>query len=590
MSNAPDSLGYPVAKATEVEYKSPKAASNPIVRGLPLSIGASIIASSSILQNYLWTNAGFDVLRSIPQLRDFSARHDPTVTPIASTAAPQVTSNFANADGLREPPGDIKHRFYSVLDYHKAYLAGTLTPTAVAQSLLPLIRKDVASPTKHSIAFIDTKVELVLKAAEASTLRYKEGKPLGVLDGVPVAVKDEVELSGYRTTLGSVRDYTNKDGLTSSCIEKWIEHGAVVIGKTNMHEIGMDTTNNNPNWGTPRNPYNENYYTGGSSGGSGYCVGKGLIPIAHGVDGGGSVRLPASFCGAFGLKPSHSRVSSYPTGTSSVTVSGPIAANMVDLEVAFRVMAAPDPHGNLNASFPLAYPSQQPRKKILGVYKPWSDRAEESVRLACQRAVDWYITRLGYEVVDINIPYVHEGQTAHAMTILNEQLSDFPDISFLTAPNKLLLSVASKTPATDFVLAQKMRNLLMQHLASLFKTYPDMIIVTPTTPKAGWHIEAEGDLKHGVTDANQTLQNMEYVWLANFCGLPGLTFPVGYAEPKGGEGRVPIGLMGQAVWNNENALIEWGYEGERYIAEALEGGRQIPNDWVDVFALESPSE
>lgn len=87
------------------------------------------------------------------------------------------------------------------------------------------------------------------------------------------------------------RDFTKaEEGQTSWCVEKLVEAGGLIVGKANMHEIGFDTTNNNPNWGTPRNPYNRGFYTGGSSGGCAYAVGGGLVPIAVGADGGGSIR------------------------------------------------------------------------------------------------------------------------------------------------------------------------------------------------------------------------------------------------------------------------------------------------------------
>ena len=111
--------------------------------------------------------------------------------------------------------------FYSVLDYHEAYTSGRITPIQVAEALLPLIRRDVKNATKHSTAFLSTQVDIVRKAAEASTARYKAGKSLGPLDGVPLAVKDEEDLSGYKKCLGSKLDFTNKDDVTTYCVQKW---------------------------------------------------------------------------------------------------------------------------------------------------------------------------------------------------------------------------------------------------------------------------------------------------------------------------------------------------------------------------------
>jgi len=121
--------------------------------------------------------------------------------------------------------------FPSALDYHSAYKSGQVTPTAVAETILPFIRRDVAKRHELSTAFIETKVELVLKAAEESTQRYREGRPLSPLDGVPVAVKDEVDLTGYGKSLGSRINLTNKDDATSFCVQKWIDAGAVIVGR-----------------------------------------------------------------------------------------------------------------------------------------------------------------------------------------------------------------------------------------------------------------------------------------------------------------------------------------------------------------------
>lgn len=170
-------------------------------------------------------------------------------------------------------------------------------------------------------------------------------------------------------------------------------------------------------------------------------------------------------------------------------MAGPIAANMVDLEVAYRCMAQPDSLDNDSKLFNPPGSSSAPsgRKKVLGIFKAWFDRADEPVQRVCHNAVDYLTNQLGYEVVDITIPMIHEGQVAHAMTILCEVASGVPSVKGLTAANKVLISCGGKTPGVDFLQAQKLRNLLMQHLAFLYEKYPGMIIVTPTTPNAGKH-------------------------------------------------------------------------------------------------------
>ncbi|KAI9755618.1 MAG: hypothetical protein M1815_004828 [Lichina confinis] len=585
---------YPSPRAVKVPYESPPAPTNPAVRGLPLYYAAAVISSVSMIRSFLWRNGGFSQFRGKKELEDLEYRYDPTVVPVQyqdNTPAQDHT----NPDNSRTSSSKRTGGYYSVLEFHDAYKSGKVTPKAVVEALLPIIRRDVDAATQHATAFVQVQVDRAKEAAEASTQRYKEGKSLGVLDGVPVAVKDHIDVQGYPTYCGKADIHSDTSDYTSWCISKWEERGAIVIGKTNMHELGKGITSNNPNpnHGTPLNPHNPHYYPGGSSGGSAYAVSAGLIPIAHGSDGGGSVRIPANFCGIYGLKPSHGRVSIEPSANMSITttVHGPIASNMTDLEVAYRVMAAPNPGDPVSAMFPPPRPTAGPRKKILGVYRPWLDRADAAVKEACQSALDHLVSAHDYTIVPIAIPLIHEGQMAHALTILNESSASHPDWTGLTSDNKILLSVAAKTPARDFLLAQKLRNLLMRHLAYLFTEHPGILIVTPTTPNAGYHIAGgKSELRYGSNDGNMTIRTMEYVWLANFTGIPALSAPIGYVDPVEGEGKIPVGLMAMGEWGSEDALIEWGFDAQAYLNLQLKGGRKMPENWVDVLEAAGPTD
>jgi Asp-tRNA(Asn)/Glu-tRNA(Gln) amidotransferase A subunit family amidase len=313
-----------------------------------------------------------------------------------------------------------------------------------------------------------------------------------------------------------------------------------------------------------------------------------LLPITLGVDGGGSIRIPASFCGVYGLKPSQGRVGA-PTG--SVVVIGPIAATISDLEVAYRVMGVPDPKNPVNVLFRQPQPLAETRAKIIGICEPWFDRADPEVQSKCREVVEYYGGKLGYKIVSIDIPSLEDGQLAHAFTILSECAThikhDSPPprhwLTDLNPANQVLMAVADQTPAGDYLLAQKMRHLLMQHLAALYQKYPGMVVVTPTSPAAGWSIAHEDDLKYGITNGNKSVRNMEYVWLANFIGCPAISCPAGYVEPEKGAGKVPIGIMAMGEWGSEDALIEWGREAETWLNEEYPGGRQRPATWEDII-------
>jgi hypothetical protein len=187
------------------------------------------------LQNILWRNAGLTRYRNLQALDNYIARYDPTVIPIIDNPSSKSVAL----------PAPTKHRngdnsgYYTSADYRQRYLSGELTPSAVVEALLPLIQRDIKPPGKHSIGFLESRVEAVRAAAAASTERYANGKPLGPLDGVPVAVKDEVHLKGYKRTLGSKLDFKGGIDATSWCVQKWEEAGAIVVGKTNMHELGI---------------------------------------------------------------------------------------------------------------------------------------------------------------------------------------------------------------------------------------------------------------------------------------------------------------------------------------------------------------
>ncbi|KAK0124170.1 D-lactate ferricytochrome c oxidoreductase [Cadophora gregata] len=582
-------FGYPRAVEAPVTPYKKKEDANPVFTGVLLLTGAWIVAKIQFLQRTLWANAGFNGLRELPYLKDYRERWDPTVIPISDCGC---KSNTNGLDPKSFPilPEDMPGRYRSVAEYHALYLSGQLTPMAVVESLLPLIRREASPKSHHSIAFIDSNVDEIMKEARASTQRYKDGSSLGIMDGIPTAIKDETDVAGYRTRSGRKQNdkVFSLAEKSSWPVQTLRDAGGIILGKLNMHELGADTTNNNPNWGTPRNPHNDQYYTGGSSGGAAYVVSAGLVPFAIGADGGGSIRIPSSFCGIYGLKPSHNRLEDL---GSTVTVSGPLAATVSDLEITYRIMAESDPSDPTCSLFtkPCAKPSAH-RPKIIGIYKEWFERADPAVLKLCNEVITYYKEKLGYQVVEITIPYVPQGQLAHAFTILSEmavraRAKPFDPSNWLAGlnpANQVLLAVGAQTPAQDYLLAQQLRNMLMQHLAFLYQKYPGLVIVTPTSPMAGWPIASEGDLKYGITDGNTSIRNMEYVWLANFCGNPAISCPVGYVEPKKGNGRVPVGIMAMGEWGSELGLLEWGRECEKWLNEVSPDGRQRPSNWEDV--------
>ena len=168
-------------------------------------------------------------------LETYEPRYDPTVIPITDETRAVGLQNILGK--LPDRPSEKLGHNHSIADYHYAFKSGKLTPLAVAHALLELIQ----GPSRHSVAFLAVRKARILAEAEESTKRYREGTSLSMLDGVPVAVKDEADLAGCSKSLGSSRSFTGPSENTSWCVQKWEKAGAIVMGKLNMHEIGLGT-------------------------------------------------------------------------------------------------------------------------------------------------------------------------------------------------------------------------------------------------------------------------------------------------------------------------------------------------------------
>lgn len=165
--------------------------------------------------------------------------------PLADASSPAGGILELGADLLQTPqPADLAGRFHSAADYHALYRSGAATPLQVAEALLPLVRRDVQPVSKYAVAWTQTDVEGVLAAARASTERWVAGRPLGVMDGVPFGVKDDVDVKGFVSTMGMRVDereeYFRKPRTkTAWPAEKLEEAGGIMMGKMNQHEVGM---------------------------------------------------------------------------------------------------------------------------------------------------------------------------------------------------------------------------------------------------------------------------------------------------------------------------------------------------------------
>jgi aspartyl-tRNA(Asn)/glutamyl-tRNA(Gln) amidotransferase subunit A len=227
-----------------------------------------------------------------------------------------------------------------------------------ATDLLGLYRSRVASPVEATRAvlarierlnpvvnaFVHLAADTALASARASEARWTRGEPCGALDGVPMSIKDLILVAGMPTLRGSrTIDPSQVWDVDAPVAARMREAGAVILGKTATPEFGCKGETNSPLTGITRNPWNPERTAGGSSGGTAAAVASGMGPLSVGTDGAGSVRIPAAFCGNFGLKPSFGRVPAYPLSPfGSVSHLGPHTMSVADAALAMNVMKRPD--------------------------------------------------------------------------------------------------------------------------------------------------------------------------------------------------------------------------------------------------------
>lgn len=233
----------------------------------------------------------------------------------------------------------------------QAYQRRELSPAEVLEAVLA--RCEAVNPRFNAIVTLDA--QGARDAARASEARWRKGEALGLLDGVPFSVKDNIPVKGLRTTWGSrlLADYVPAEDELP--VGRLRAQGAVILGKTNVPEFTLQGYTHNALFGTTGNPWDPRLTPGGSSGGAVAAVAAGLGPLAIGTDGGGSIRRPAGHAGLVGLKPSTgrvARVNGLPAILHDFEVIGPIARTTVDAALLFSAIAGPDPRDRASMAFP----------------------------------------------------------------------------------------------------------------------------------------------------------------------------------------------------------------------------------------------
>ncbi|KAL5096522.1 hypothetical protein RYX36_000849 [Vicia faba] len=458
--------------------------------------------------------------------------------------------HYDPAELWESSPADF--RYWKIRDYAHAYRSRKVTPSMIAERIISIIEENGIDkpPTPLLITFDAAEVR---KQAAASTQRFEAGNPLSILDGIFIAIKDDIDClphssKGGSTWLHEVRA-VKKDNVSVSRLRSC---GVIFIGKANMHELGMGTTGNNPNYGTARNPHAPDRYTGGSSSGPAAIVASGLCSAALGTDGGGSVRIPSSLCGVVGLKINYGRSSMEGSlcDSGTVEVIGPIASSVEDAMLVYAAMlgSSPATRISMKPSTPclptLSFDDDTNALGSLriGKYTPWFNNVHSTeVSDKCEDALNLLSKVHGCEVIEVVIPEILEMRTAHVVSIgseclcsLNPDCEEGKDVK-LTYDTRTSLALFRSFTAADYIAAQCIRRRNMHYFMEIFKKVD--VIVTPTTGMTAPIIPPSA-LKNGETDMQTTGYLMRFVVPANLLGFPAISVPVGY-DKKG----LPIGLQ-----------------------------------------------
>ena len=555
---------------------------------LPRMAGTALRLFTAILENPAGQAALLGTLlknSGVVEFRQKEIDEPPTNLPtwelpeqaIGKPIEPEALAN-PETGAAGDQPAESFH-FASFVDYAKLYRSGQLFPLDIAQRASAAIAASnaAAPPLRAVIASQEADIQA---QAQASAERFRQERPLSLLDGVPVAIKDELDQFPYPTTVGTRflgKSFARAD---ATVVARLRAAGALLIGKTNMHEIGIGVTGQNPHHGTPRNPYAPDRYTGGSSSGSAAAVAAGLCPIAVGADGGGSIRIPASFCGVVGLKCTFGRVSeygAYPLDWSVAHV-GPLAASARDAALAYALMAGPDPLDHISQTQPPLtlddFDNPDLRGLRIGVYRPWFEHATPEVTAVCQQMLLAF-ERLGAQIVEIEIPDLEPMRVAHVISITSEMAASLDRFhprhnADYSLEVRLNLCLARSFTSRDYVHAQRMRTCARANFANALRQVD--VIATPGTALAAPLIPPDA-LPDGESDLTTLTEIMRYAFPANLTGLPAIAFPAGYT-PAG----LPVGfqLMGRP-WA-EHTLLRLAHLAEQVVA------RRKPQIFFDLLA------
>ena len=451
----------------------------------------------------------------------------------------------------------------TVTELTQALESGTLSSVDVTQAYLD----SISAQNGTLNAYLEVFSQTALRDAARSDARRAAGKPLSALDGVPVAVKDNMLVDGTKCTCASrmLADFISP--YTATAVEKLRTAGMVLLGKLNMDEFAMGSSNENSAFGVCRNPWATDRVPGGSSGGAATAVAAGMAPAALGSDTGGSIRQPASFCGVVGVKPAYGTVSRYGlvAFASSLDQIGPLAKTAADAALLMGVIAGHDPRdatsdATLSTDF-VPEPLASMQGLTVGLPREcFGEGLSMPVYHAVQAAAE-QMRALGAKIVELSVPSLPYALSAYYVLSSAEassNLARFDGVRYgyrvreyadldelyrksreegfgLEVKRRIMLgtfALSSGYQDQYYLKAQQARELLRYEISRALETCDALL--TPVAPTCAYRLGEK------TADPMEMYMGDLYTVPANLTGLPAVSVPCGLAEESGV--RLPVGM------------------------------------------------
>lgn len=446
---------------------------------------------------------------------------------------------------------------------------GEISPVELIGTTLETI--DQCEPQLN--AFITVFREESLERARQAETEMRNGKDLGPLHGMPIALKDIIYVEGTRSTAGSNFFSEESPRFDAALVSKLRDAGAIIIGKTNLHEFAFGVTTENPHFGATANPWDTSRVPGGSSGGSAAAVVVGCCVGALGSDTGGSIRIPAAVCGHVGLKPTFGRTSVHGVLAlaQSLDTVGPMCRYVHDVALMMNTLAGYDPRDVHSENQPVPDYTEgldQPiRGRRAGVPKQhFFDSVDLEVERVVREAIK-VLEELGVDIVELDLPSAPAGHEV-TLTLLTAEAGQFHQERLAAHREdygvdvRELLEDGLALSAPDYVNAVRVREIVKREFTQAFEEVD--CILSPTSPIPA-PLRSTHDLSGG-SESNRIRPRLtRNTRLINLLGLPSISVPCGFVqvEDSDSDSGLPVGLQITGPWWSEKTLLQVAYAYER---------------------------